>query len=253
MAQVFVRVVDVLGHFEVALAAAGARVVDRDARCAAARTGRSSSCGDAAERLAQAVPLAREDRPRRASARRSSCGSPSSISPCACRCARRRASPRPRHALAVCVSFCLAWWIMYMIQVPIGSTSTCAPSRSQEREHVEVAVALGGLRPELAGDLDDRLHARCGRPRPCASCSRHLAERLDVLLAEELRQRTCRRTPPCRRRGQRLEEGAHAGRRACMAAWLRKTSCRYSIACVHRPVGLARPRPRRAGSGSRRR
>ena len=29
----------------------------------------------------------------------------------------------------------------------------------QEGEHVEVAVALGGLRPEFAGDLDDGLHA----------------------------------------------------------------------------------------------
>src|ERR1051325_7407566 len=26
---------------------------------------------------------------------------------------------------------CLAWWIMYMIQVPIGSTITWAPSRSR--------------------------------------------------------------------------------------------------------------------------
>ena len=30
----------------------------------------------------------------------------------------------------------------------------------QEVEHVEVAVALGGLRPEFAGDLDDRLDAQ---------------------------------------------------------------------------------------------
>jgi hypothetical protein len=30
----------------------------------------------------------------------------------------------------------------------------------QELEHVEVAVAFGGLRPELAGDLYQRLHAR---------------------------------------------------------------------------------------------
>ena len=30
----------------------------------------------------------------------------------------------------------------------------------QEVEHVEVAVAFGGLRPEFAGDLDDRLHAQ---------------------------------------------------------------------------------------------
>ena len=29
----------------------------------------------------------------------------------------------------------------------------------EEAEHVEVAVALGGLRPEFAGDLDDGLHA----------------------------------------------------------------------------------------------
>ncbi len=29
------------------------------------------------------------------------------------------------------VFICLAWWIMYMIQVPTGSTSTCAPSRSR--------------------------------------------------------------------------------------------------------------------------
>ncbi len=47
-----------------------------------------------------------------------------------------------------------------MIQVPMGSTSTCAPSFSQEVEHVEVAVAFGGLRPEFAGDLDDGLHAQ---------------------------------------------------------------------------------------------
>ena len=46
-----------------------------------------------------------------------------------------------------------------MIQVPIGSTMICAPSRLQEGEHVEVAVAFGGLRPEFAGDLHDRLHA----------------------------------------------------------------------------------------------
>ena len=30
----------------------------------------------------------------------------------------------------------------------------------QEVEHVEVAVAFGGLRPEFAGDLDDRFHAQ---------------------------------------------------------------------------------------------
>ncbi len=56
--------------------------------------------------------------------------------------------------------FWITWWIMYMIQVPMGSTRTCAPSLLQEVEHVEVAVAFGGLRPEFAGDLDDRLHAQ---------------------------------------------------------------------------------------------
>jgi hypothetical protein len=30
----------------------------------------------------------------------------------------------------------------------------------QEVEHVEIAVAFGGLRPEFAGDLDDGLHAQ---------------------------------------------------------------------------------------------
>src|SRR4051812_29639742 len=29
----------------------------------------------------------------------------------------------------------------------------------QELEHIEVTIAFGGLRPELAGDLDDRLYA----------------------------------------------------------------------------------------------
>ena len=28
--------------------------------------------------------------------------------------------------------FWITWWIMYMIQVPMGSTSTCAPSRSRK-------------------------------------------------------------------------------------------------------------------------
>ena len=43
---------------------------------------------------------------------------------------------------------------------PIGSDEHLGPLALEELEHPEVAVALGGLRPELAGDLDDRLHAQ---------------------------------------------------------------------------------------------
>ena len=55
VAQVLVRVVDVLGDFEVALAAAGARVVDTGGPMRCSSYWSASSCGDAAERLAQAV------------------------------------------------------------------------------------------------------------------------------------------------------------------------------------------------------
>ena len=67
----------------------------------------------------------------------------------------------------------------------MGSTSTCAPSVLEEGEHVEVAVTLGGLRPELTGDLDDRLHAQAvdldGVDAVAAG-----VERIHILLAVEV-------------------------------------------------------------------
>ena len=55
----------------------------------------------------------------------------------------------------------------------------------QEVEHVEVAVALGGLRPEFAGDLDDGLHAQAvdlDRVEPVAAA----LQRRNVIVALEL-------------------------------------------------------------------
>ena len=80
--------------------------------------------------------------------------------------------------------FCTTWWIMYMIQVPMGSTITCAPSRTQEGEHVEVAVALGGLRPEFAGDLHDRLHPEAV-DLDAVEAVAHVVQRHHVVVADK--------------------------------------------------------------------
>ena len=52
------------------------------------------------------------------------------------------------------------WCIRYMIQLPIGIDQDVSALAFEEGKHVEVAIALGGLRPEFAGDLDDRLYAK---------------------------------------------------------------------------------------------
>ncbi len=71
----------------------------------------------------------------------------------------------------------------------------------QELEHVEVAVALGGLRPELAGDLDDGLDAQAvdlDRVERVAAA----VQRRDVIVALKLVHeladvfRGVRRSPP---------------------------------------------------------
>src|SRR5262249_37366600 len=57
----------------------------------------------------------------------------------------------------------------------------------EEGEHVEVTVALRGLRPELAGDLDDGLHARAV-DLDLVETATDLLEGLYVLVAQELRE-----------------------------------------------------------------
>ncbi len=55
----------------------------------------------------------------------------------------------------------------------------------QEGEHVEVAIAFGGLRPELAGDLDDRLHAQAVDLDGVDAVAAGM-QRIDVFLAIEI-------------------------------------------------------------------
>ena len=59
------------------------------------------------------------------------------------------------------------------------------PFLLQEVEHVEVAVALGGLRPEFAGDLDDRLHAQAV-DIDAVELVAALGQRAGILIALEL-------------------------------------------------------------------
>ena len=98
----------------------------------------------------------------------------------------------------------------------------------QEAEHVEVAVALGGLRPEFAGDLDDGLHAGAvdgDRGKAVA----HFAQRGHHVVAEKLVQELAQvfrgaREP--RLAQNSLARLAVAASRAC---WRRITSCSSSM------------------------
>ena len=220
------------------------------ARCAAARTGRSSSCGDVAERLAQAVILAVEDRPRRAQQ-----GGVLLAGPQLGRHALVDA-PGGGHRLVLgqpsrSVLACLAWWIMYMIQVPIGSTRTCAPSRSRNGNMLKLpspSVVCAQNSPVILTMGFTRSAVDAHR----AQVVRHLTDRLDVVLAEERSDELAGvlRHPPDG--GQRLEEGAHAAVEPLVAVGA-EDLLQVLHRPLHRPVGRARPRPRRAASGSRRR
>ena len=70
----------------------------------------------------------------------------------------------------------------------------------EEREHAVVAVALGGLGPELARDLDDGLHPRAvdvDRAEP----SRWRTARASVYCCPAGRRELAQRSPPCRHGG----------------------------------------------------
>ena len=55
----------------------------------------------------------------------------------------------------------------------------------EERKHVEVAVALGGLRPELTGDLDDGLHPQAVHGDRVEAVA-YVVQRLNIAIAIKL-------------------------------------------------------------------
>ena len=136
----------------------------------------------------------------------------------------------------------LACQSRYMIQFAIGSTLISRAFALEELEHVEVAVAFGGLREELAGHLHQRLDpqaidfdlrrgARARRERVV----RLLAPEVVVDLARRVRRRLGDpiREDPLRQPGRRAlldaEHAAIAERRPRAAPSLREDAVR--LAC----------------------
>ena len=157
MGQVLVRVVDVLGDFQVAFAAARARVVEGMAE-ALQLVLIGQVMRDAAERVHDLVILALENGFGELQLGHLLAEAELDLG------ARAELPDRRQHgaffeALEV---FVLLDHLVDHVHDP-GADRLHQHLRAfalQEVEHVEVAVALGGLRPELAGDLDDRLHAQ---------------------------------------------------------------------------------------------
>ncbi len=129
----------------------------RDGRCAASRIWSASSWATPPSAGAQPLVLALEHGLRERELGELARGRPVSR-------ARRRRSPAPghRHALGEPAPVAdLLLGLVDHVHDPGGDRldEHLRALPLEEGEHVEVAVALGGLRPELAGDLDDRLHA----------------------------------------------------------------------------------------------
>src|SRR5215472_16264360 len=180
--QVFVRVVDVLGDFEVAFAAAGAAVVEGVAQ-ALQLVLIGEVMGDAAERLDDLVIFALEDGFGELQFRDLLAIAELDLGAGA-ELPHRRQDGAFFEALEI---FVLLDHLVNHVHDP-GADGLHQNLRAfllQEVEHVDVAVALGGLRPEFAGDLDDRLHAQAVDVDTVESVA-HLFERGDVLIALEL-------------------------------------------------------------------
>ena len=155
--QVLVRVVDILGDFQVAFAAAGARVVEGMAE-ALQFVLVGQVMRDAAQRVHDLVIFALEDGFGELQLGHLLAEAELDLG------ARAQLPDRRQHraffqALEV---FVLLDHLVDHVHDP-GADGLHQHLRAfalQEVEHVEVAVAFGGLRPEFAGDLDDRLHAQ---------------------------------------------------------------------------------------------
>ncbi len=156
VAQLAVRVVNVLRHFQVSFAAARARVVVGMAD-ALQLVLVHQPVRRAAQRVDDAVILAGEDHFRRFQLHQLVAVLPLDLG-------LLIEPPRRRHDRTLFEAFRVADLLHHLVD----HVHDPGPDRLhhdlralflEELEHIEVAVALGGLRPELAGDFDDRLHA----------------------------------------------------------------------------------------------
>ena len=160
--QVFVRVIDVLGDFQVAFAAARARVVERMSQ-ALQFVLVGEVMRDVAQRADDLVIFVLEDGFRQFQLRDFVAEAPLDLGALVETPQRRqhRALFEPLEVLV------LLHDLVDHVHDP-GADGLHQHLRAfalQEVEHVEVAVAFGGLRPEFAGDLHDGLYAQRGRFR----------------------------------------------------------------------------------------
>ena len=242
---------DVLADLEVALAAARQVVVER-LRGLRQRLLVHQVVRHVAERLAQPVVAVPVDRV--AGAVQQPLAAASSARRCATRAKRgqQRAAcgARPRRGGSSTCACC--WRSRYITQVLERIDDDLRALALEELEHPEVAVALGGLRPELAGDLDDRLHAQpihldrverapgTGASRP-SSAGRRGARACSTSTSTVCRRHRCRR--------QRLPQPARAAARRRLDPLARPEVVGRAPASPRRAAGWSRRgRPRRAGS-----